>query len=87
MMQLAALDDQTLQRGAVREDGRVHVEPESGRGIEPAPVRDVAVLDDDVVAALDPDRADRRFASIVSRAAPLSVKPRTITYEASMVMH
>ena len=86
IVQLAALDDQTLQGGAAREDGRLVVESETRLGIEPAPVGDVAVLDDDVVAALDPDGADRFRAGVVGAPAPLSVKPRRITYEASIVM-
>ena len=55
----------------LREDGRVVVEAEAGRGIEPAPVGNVAVFDDDVVAAVDADRADDSFRSVVGRARPV----------------
>ena len=71
MMQLASLDDESFQPGAARVDGRVHVEPESGRGVEPAPVGDVAILDDDVVAAVDPDGADRLPGGLAGGAGPL----------------
>ena len=88
MVQLAALDDEPLQGRAAREDGRVVVEPEAGLGIEPAPVGDVAVFDDDVVAARRSAMAPIGFELVLSAApAPLSVKPRRITYEALIVMH
>ena len=67
MVQLAPLDDEAFQALAMREDGCLVVEPEAGLGIEPAPVGDVAALDDNVVATLDTDRADRFPGGVLGR--------------------
>src|SRR5689334_19038312 len=53
IMQLAALDNQPLQRTASRQDCRLVVISESRIRVEPTPICDIAVLDDDVMPTDD----------------------------------
>src|SRR5262249_34837105 len=51
VVDFAPLDDEALQSPVARENAGIVVAAEAGRRITPTPVRNVAILDDDIVSA------------------------------------
>src|SRR5262245_19516077 len=75
VVDLAPLNDKALQGSAARQNAGLVIAAEAGRRVAPAPVGNVAILDDDIVSAANFDGTDGPRLRGLSGASPLERQP------------